>query len=82
MIGQSTHIMNDKSSCINFLFTTNNQFFCDAGVEQTIYNKCYHNIIYGSLNLNIPLPPLYYREVWDYKNTDPVCISHAVSSMN
>ena len=66
MIGQSTHIMNDKSSRINFLFTTNNQLFCDAGVEQTIYNKCCHNTIYGSLNLNIPLPPPYYREVWDY----------------
>ena len=42
MIGQPTHIMNDKSPCINFLFTTNNQLFCDVGVEQTIYNKCHH----------------------------------------
>ena len=55
---------------------------CDVGVEQTIYNKCHHNIIYGSLNLNIPLPPPYYREVWDCKNTDLVCIQREISLVN
>ena len=79
MIGQPTHIINDKSSCIDLLFTTNSKFLCDVRVEKTIYNKCHHNIIYGSLNLNIPIPPTYYREVWNYKNTDPVCIQRAIS---
>ena len=65
MIGQPTHIMNDKSSCIDLLFTANNKLLCDVGVEHTIYNNCHHNITYESLNLNIPLPPPYYREVLD-----------------
>ena len=65
MIGQPTHIMNDKSPCIDLLFTTNNKLLCDVGVEHTIYNNCHHNITYESLNLNIPLPPPYHREVWD-----------------
>ena len=59
MIGQPTHIMNHKSPCIDLLFTTNSKLLCDVGVEQTIYNKCHYNIIYGSLNLNISLPPSY-----------------------
>ena len=74
MIGQPTHIINGKSSCIDLLFATNSKLLSEVGVEQTIYDKCHHNIIYGSLNLNISLPPPYYREVWDYKNTDPICI--------
>ena len=82
MIGQPTHIMNGKSSCIDLLFVTNDKLLCDVGVEQTICNKCHHNIIYWSLNLNIPLPPPYYKEVWDYKNTDSVCIQGAISSVN
>ena len=57
MIGLPTHIMNDKWSCIDLLFTTNSKLLCDVGVEQTIYSKCHRNIIYGSLNLNIPLSP-------------------------
>ena len=55
---------------------------CDVGVDQTIYDKCHHNIIYGALNLNILLPSPYYREVWDYKNTDALCIQRAVSLVN
>ena len=82
MIGQAMHIMIDKSSCIDLPFTTNNKLLCDVGVEQTIYNKFHHNMIYGSLNLNILLLPPYYREVWDYKSTDPLCIQRAISSVN
>ena len=40
------------------------------------------NIIYGSLNLNIPLPPPCYSKVWDYKNKDPVCIQREISLVN
>ena len=46
MIGQPTHIINEKSSCIDLLFTTYNKLLCNVGVEQTIYNKRNHNIIY------------------------------------
>ena len=31
----------------------------EAGVEKAIYDKVHHNIIHGSLNFNIPLPPPY-----------------------
>ena len=61
------------------LFTTINKLSFEVEVEQTIYDKCHHNIIHGSLNLNIPLSPPYYREVWDFKNTDSVCIQSAIS---
>ena len=54
----------------------------NCGVEQSIYDKCHHNIIHGSLNLNISLPPPYYTEVQDFKNIDPVCIQHAISLVN
>ena len=74
MIGQPTHIMNDKSSCIELIFTTNSKMLSNVGVAQTIFNKGYYNTVYGSLNLNISLPAPYYMDVWDYKNTDPVCI--------
>ena len=55
---------------------------CDVGVEQTIYDNCHQLITYESLNLNIPLPPPYYRELWDCKNTDAVCIQREISLVN
>ena len=77
MIGQSTYIMNDK-----LRFTTNSKLLCDVGVDQNIYKKCHLDVIYRSVNLKIPLPPIYYKEIWVYKNTDPVCIQRAVSLVN
>ena len=43
MIGQLTRIINDKLSYIGLLFTTNSKLL--PQVEQTIYDKCHHNII-------------------------------------
>ena len=78
MIGQSTHIINGKSSCIDFLPLIAN-FFLKLESRKLL---CHHNIICGSLNVNKPLLPPYYRDVWDYQNTDPLCIQHAISLVN
>ena len=31
--------------------------------ELSIYEKCHHNIIHGTLNFDLPFPPPYYRDV-------------------
>ena len=72
MIDQPTHYKY-MSSRINLLFTTNSKLLSEIGLEQTIYDKSHHNIIYWSHNLNISLPPPYYSEIWDYKSTDLIC---------
>ena len=78
LINQPTHVINYKLPCINLLFSTNSKLLCDVGVEQTIYDKCHHKVIYESLNLNIPLPQPDYREVCDYKNTCLISIQRAI----
>ena len=35
----------------------------------SLFQKCYHNIVYGKIGFKIPVLPPYMREVWDYKNT-------------
>ena len=54
IIGQPSHIVNEKLSCIDLLFTTNSKLLSDVWVKQTIYDKCHHNIIYRSINLYMP----------------------------
>ena len=72
MIDKPTHYINESSSCIDLIFSSNVNLTKNCGVEQSHYEKCHHNIIYGTLNFNIPLPPPYYRELWVFKssNTD------------
>ena len=53
----------------------------NCGAEQSLYEKCHHNIIYGNLNFNVPLPPPYYRELWDFSaNTE--CIRKSINNFD
>ena len=69
-IDKSTHFINESSSCIDLIFSSNVNLTKNCGVEQSLYKTCHHNIIYGTLNFNIPLPPPYFKEILDYKNAN------------
>ena len=48
----------------------------------SIYERCHHNIIYGTLNFDIPLPPPYYRDVRYYKHANTGNIQKAISKFD
>ena len=79
LIDQPTHITKETSSCIDPIFTSNPSFISASGVELSLYEKFHHNLIYGKINFNAPLPPPYIREVWDYKNAKVENIQQSVS---
>ena len=82
MINKPTHFINESSSCIDLIFSSNTSFVKNCGSELPIYEKCYHNIIYGTLNFNVPLPPPYYRDIWDYKHASTESIQKAKSNFD
>ena len=56
MIDKPAHYINESSSCIDLIFSSNVNLTKIYGVEQSLYETCHHNIIYGTLNLNILFP--------------------------
>ena len=44
-----------------------------------MHEKCHHDIIYGTLSFNVPHPPPYYGEIWDYKHENTENIQKAIS---
>ena len=70
MINKPRHFINESSSCIDLIFSSNTSFLKICESELSIYEKCHHNIIYGTLNFDIPLPSTCYRDVWDYKHAN------------
>ena len=56
-------------ACIDLIFCTNQSVIPNDGVVVSVFDKCHHNIIYGKINIRVPLSPTYVREVWDYKNS-------------
>ena len=61
MIDKPTHYINESSTCIDLIFSSNVNHKKNCGVEQSLYKKCHHNIIHGTLNFDIPLPPPSYN---------------------
>ena len=80
-INKPTHFTNVSSSCIDSIFASNTTYLT-AGIKQSIYDKCHHNIIFGKLKFDIPLPPPYYRKIWDYKKANTKAIQRAISVFN
>ena len=80
LVDQPTNITKESSSCIDLILTSTPSFISVSGVELSLYEKCYHNLIYGKINFNIPLPPPYIREVWNYKNAKVENIQQSVSA--
>ena len=61
LIIESTHILQQSSSCIDLTFTNQPNIVMDSGVDSSLHPKCHHQIIYSKLNLNIEYPSLYVR---------------------
>ena len=54
-------------SCIDLIFCINQNVISKHGVDVSIFDKYHHDIMYDKINIHVPLPPIYVREVWDYK---------------
>ena len=78
MIDKPTHYINESSWYIDLTFSSNVDVTKNCGVKQSLYETCHRNIIYGTLNFNIPLPPPYFKEIWDYKNQNTGCIQKLI----
>ena len=75
VINKPTHFIKETSFFIDLIFSSNVNY----GIEQSIYQKCHHNITYGTLDFSVPVPPLFYTEIWNYKNADIEYIQKAIS---
>ena len=70
VIKEPTCILDNSSSCIDFIFTSQANLLIEKGVQPFIYSNCHHQIIYAKFDLQIFYPLLYLREVWHYKDAN------------
>ena len=55
---------NTSSSRIDLIFTPNPSLVAEFGIEKSLYaDSCHHSIVFGKVNLNVPLPPPHKQEV-------------------
>ena len=82
IIDKPTHVINPSMPCIDIIFCTNQSVISNHGVDVSIFDKCHHNIIYDKINIRVPLPPTYVREVCDYEKANTENIKKAISNFD
>ena len=66
-INETTHILNNSSSCIDLIFNSQPNLLIESGVHPSLHLNCHHQIIFAKFNLDIIYPPPYERELWHYQ---------------
>ena len=55
IINRPTHITKELSSCIDLIVAASPHLISNTGVEFSLAEKCHHNLIYGAIDLKVPL---------------------------
>ena len=76
------HVINNSMSCIDLICCANQNVISNYGVDVSLFNKCHHNIIHGKIDIRVPLPPVFVREVWYYSKANVENIKKAVANFN
>ena len=78
IINPPTHILNNSSSCIHLLFTSQPNLVMESGD----HSNYHHQIIYARFNLKIYYPPPYEREILHYKKANIDLIQQVICEFN
>ena len=61
---------------------TNQNVMSKYGADASIFDKCHRNIIYGKIDIRVPLHSEFFREVWVYSKVDVQNIKKYIKNFN
>ena len=59
IINEPTYVLENSSSCIDLIFTSQPNLVVDSGVHPSLHPNCYHQIVHAKYNMKIHFPPPY-----------------------
>ena len=59
VINEPTHILENSSSCIDLIFTSQLNLITESGVHPWLNPNCHHQVIYAKFNSKVHCPPPY-----------------------
>ena len=59
IIKEPTHILENSSSCIDLIFTTQPNMVLEFGVHHSLHQNCHHQIIFAKFNMKVYYPSPY-----------------------
>ena len=82
IINEPTHILEDSSSCIDLVFTSQPSMVLDSGVHFSLHPNSHCQIVFAKFNSKVFYPPPYKRHVWHYRYANTVQTKNALASFS
>ena len=82
IINEPTHVLENSSSCIDLIFTSQPNLSVESGTEPSLHPNCHYQIIYAKFNLEVLYPPPYTREVWHYHDSNVDLIRRSINEFD
>ena len=80
-INEPAHLLENSSSCIDLIFTSQTNLVVESGVDPSRHHDCHHRIVFAKFNLMISYPPPYSK-VWHYREANTDLIRRRISNFN
>ena len=82
LINETTHLLQNSSSCIDLIFTSQPNIAVELGAHPLFHPNCHHQITFAKFSLKIYHPRPYLRKVSHYKEGNADLIKRAVNNFN
>ena len=82
IIHEPTHMLESSVSCIDLVFTSQENLVTNLGVHSSLHPNCHHQIVFSNLNLKVHYPPPYERSIWKYKKANADLIKRAIKDFD
>ena len=77
IIHEPTHLLDWSSSCINLIFTSQDNLVTNSAVHSSFHSNCHHQNFFSKFNLKIYYPPPHERDVCEYDKINKDLIKKA-----
>ena len=82
IIHEPTHILESSVSCIDLIFTSQENLVTNSGVHSSLHPNCHHQIVFSNFNLKIHYSPPYERLIWKYEKANADLIKRAMKDFD
>ena len=82
IINQPTHILENPSSRINLILTSQPNLSVESGTKCSLDPNFHHQIIYTKFNLEVLYAPPYTRETWHYQDSNVDLIRQSINAFD
>ena len=70
LINEPTDLLENSSSYIDLIFTSQPNLVVESGVHQSLYPNCPYQMVFAKFNLMMSYPPPYSKDVCHYRKTN------------